>query len=281
MNIKPSYDLIIVIFACDTIEKYRLQILKIEDTWAKDVYSRPNIKLLFFLGEEVVLIKDNYIHLKGVRNDYLSASYKQWYGLKYAYENYDAKFVITAGTDTFFNIPKLMSILPYFNHEHDNIIGSINISFNKYEPKNWVKVKSKKFHFIGGGEGIILTSSSLNKLYPIFCDVNKLMEDWFNICRSGTSNKIIPTIGKATCDVALTYFHLLYCNPKGLILDKKYMVDTHSNIVDDNKFISIHPVNLTNFDKYYETLIKNNHFLEYSIPKEDIKLLNLCKRPII
>ena len=53
MNIKPSYDLIIVIFACDTIEKFRLQILKIEDTWAKDVYSRTNIKLLFFLGEEV------------------------------------------------------------------------------------------------------------------------------------------------------------------------------------------------------------------------------------
>ena len=274
MNIKPSYDLIIVIFACDTIEKFRLQILKIEDTWAKDVYSRPNIKLLFFLGEDKVLIKDNYIHLKGVKNDYLSASYKQWYGFKYAYENYDAKFVITAGTDTFFNIPKLMSILPHINHEHANIIGSINIMFDNYKPLNWVKVGGKKFHFLGGGEGIMLTRASFNKLYPIFCDVNKLMKDWFNsILRS--------TVGKPSCDIALTYFHLLYCNPKGLILDKKYMVFTEDNIPDDRKFITIHPLNLTNFDKYYETLIKNNHFLEYSIPKEDIKLLKLCKRPII
>ena len=87
-----EYDILFLVFGCDTIEKYRNEILKIEETYGQIIYNNPRMKLLFFLGEEVVLEGPQYIHLPGVKNDYLSASYKQWYGLQYAMSNYKFKY---------------------------------------------------------------------------------------------------------------------------------------------------------------------------------------------
>ena len=261
MSIKPSYDLVIVIFACDTIEKYLHQVLKIEDTWAKDVYSRPNIKLLFFFGEDEVLIKDNYIHLKGVRNDYLSASYKQWYGLKYAYENYDAKFVITAGTDTFFNIPKLMTLLSNFKSNATSIIG--------FKPQHsWRKVTGSKLHYLDGGIGIILTSSALKVLYPKFCNVNAFMTHWLTHSRKNSS-----CICHTSCDLALVYYYVKLCNPYAFSLSSIFCTD--NNIKPNENTIFMHPINLINFDKYYNILLENNHFIDSPIPKDSIKVVDL------
>jgi hypothetical protein len=43
------------------------------------------VKLLFFMGEEKTtdeFVGDEFVYLPGVSNDYLSASYKQYLGLK-------------------------------------------------------------------------------------------------------------------------------------------------------------------------------------------------------
>jgi len=117
---KPVHDIVICIFACATIDKYKNQILKINDTWGKYAENK-GIKVLYFLGEEPTdLIDDKYVYLKGVSNDYLSASYKQNLGLKYIYENYDAKYVYCCGTDTYINIEKLILYLKTFN-DHDKL----------------------------------------------------------------------------------------------------------------------------------------------------------------
>ena len=78
-------DLIIGIFACATNPKYRYEIDVINNTWGKTC-EKLGIRYLFFLGEEETDYKDDkYIYLKGVKNDYLSSTYKHWHGYKYIY----------------------------------------------------------------------------------------------------------------------------------------------------------------------------------------------------
>ena len=114
-----SYNIIFCIFGCDTIDKYRKEILKIKETWGKapkaPCEKDLENKILFFLGEKGPLHDDDCIHLENVENDYLSASYKQYGGLKYIYENYNFNYIFICGTDTFV----LM----------DNLINYINLRF--------------------------------------------------------------------------------------------------------------------------------------------------------
>jgi len=77
-----NFKLIINIFGCPTIEKYKNQILKINETWGKKALSL-GVKVIFFFGEEKTdLIGDNYIYLPTLKNDYNSAPWKQYLGLK-------------------------------------------------------------------------------------------------------------------------------------------------------------------------------------------------------
>ena len=48
------HEIIIAVFGCDTKDKYKQQILKIEETWG-DTAKKNNILVLFFLGEEKIL----------------------------------------------------------------------------------------------------------------------------------------------------------------------------------------------------------------------------------
>lgn len=43
-----EYDLIILVYACYTVEKYRAQIDVINSTWGKKCETYKNIKVLFF-----------------------------------------------------------------------------------------------------------------------------------------------------------------------------------------------------------------------------------------
>jgi len=153
------YNLIICIFACDTIQTYRNEIIKINETWGKKI--KDNIKLLFFLGEEKTdLIGDNYVNLKGVKNDYLSASYKQFLGLKYIYEMYNPNFVFCCGTDTYINIDKLVNYIINFNfNPNSNLYIGGHGDFRQIGDKN--------IYFHSGGAGFLLTNGCLDKLYPI------------------------------------------------------------------------------------------------------------------
>ena len=48
MNIE--FDLIIVVYGCDSIDKYKNQILKIKETYEKTIDRYDNIKIIYFLG---------------------------------------------------------------------------------------------------------------------------------------------------------------------------------------------------------------------------------------
>jgi hypothetical protein len=148
-----DYDLIILIFACYTITKYKEQINILNETWVKKCSEYKNIKVLYFLGEQKIdqfidtqTIK--YINLIGIKDDYFSASYKQFLGLKYVKENYNTKFIICLGSDTYLNIPKLLLYIKNFDHNDNLYIGGHGCVR---------EICSKKYYFHSGGPGFIIT----------------------------------------------------------------------------------------------------------------------------
>ena len=95
MDSKPFYDVIFCIYGCLTVEKYKNQLLKLQDTWGLKATSM-NYKVLYFLGEEKTEYHgEEFVYLNGVSNDYISASYKQNLGLKYIHDNYNYNFVFS------------------------------------------------------------------------------------------------------------------------------------------------------------------------------------------
>ena len=252
-------DLVILVFACDTVEKYRNQMKAIDNTWGRKCQEYPNIRLLYFLGEEEVeyfpQFEDSqitkYIHLKGVANDYGSASYKQWLGLKYVYEHYRPKFTICIGTDTYINIPKLLSFLETYDPScHLYIGGHSDIR----------QIGNRRYKFQSGGPGFIITYPILEKLYP---SLQNIMEDWIRVCSTNNVNYLINA-----CDVGIAYYldqpelkatfvdggeAFISCNYRGnpCCLNK----------IDMTKIISCHLMSLQDFQDFTQILEGNNYFM--------------------
>lgn len=245
---KKSYNVIINVFACPTIEKYKNEILKINKTWGATA-EQMGIKVLFFFGEEQTdLIGDNYIYLPGVKNDYESASWKQYLGLKYIYDNYNANFIYTCGTDTFINIKKLLSYLDIFNRNKKLYIGG----------HGDIRMVGNLSIYYHSGSGFIITNKILNELYP---QLDGFHNQWGEICKKYN----IVDFLLCACDVSIAYFitnikdvetvkneNFYACNYLGhyCCLDKM-------NIHD---IISCHRMSLDDFDNYQKILdIYNNY----------------------
>ena len=226
LSIPFEKNIIICLFGCATNEKYKKQIQFINETWIKKAKER-NIITLFFLGEEQTdLVGENYIYLKGIGNDYLSASYKQDLGLKYIYENYnDIEFVFVAGTDVYINIDNLLTNISSLNHEKNLYIGNLYC-----KPRNRT-VNNTDFYYHDGGTGFILSKSLLHNLYP---HLETMQESWKEHIASNNSSYIYA------CDVKIAYFIHKYVNE----IELKYL-----------KF----EINYQEHDQYIKTDDKNNY----------------------
>jgi hypothetical protein len=245
-----EYDLIICVFGCDTIEKYRNQILKIEETYGKLIKSLNNCKILYFLGKTEVLHGEQFIHLENIDDDYMSASYKQWYGIKYIYENYKTKFVMCIGTDTYININKLLKLLSNFNHTEELYLGGHGC---------FRSLVGKSIYFHSGGPGFILSYNAINRIYPFINDVNVIMSLWINVCKQ-SNVKLLEA-----CDVAIGYLADLlnlntiklngfyYCNFNG--------DPCHINNINHRDIISCHNMSSNNFDDFTKILNDNGYFI--------------------
>ena len=247
-------DLIIGVYACDTIQNYKEQILKVNETWGKVCSTHTNIKLIYFLGEEKTeyFSGENYVNLKGVKNDYLSASYKQFLGLKHIYENYRPKMVLFCGTDTYLNIEKLLLYIKKFNPVENLYIGGHGCNRT---------INNKNIYFHSGGPGFILTYTCLSKLYPLF---ESLMSEWTNLCQRNNLNHLIPA-----CDVAIGYYIQLPSVNSTIIktddlsfLGCNYLGHPcHLNMIEMKYIISCHYMSLNDFDTFTTILNENNYFL--------------------
>lgn len=262
-NIKNNlHDIVICIFACATVDKYKQQILKINDTWGKYAENK-GIKVLYFLGEEPTdLTDDKYIYLKGVNNDYLSASYKQNLGLKYVHENYNYKFVYCCGTDTYINIEKLISYLKNFN-ENDKLYIGGGYGFNGDILYRIIGDRTLYYH--SGGAGFILSKTSLQYLYPMFFN---MVNTWERVCIDNNVSYLT-----VACDTCISYYlqinnfmlinditrndDLFFaCNYKGYHGDKICCGEK----VNIKKIIACHYMSLEDFDNFTTILENNNYY---------------------
>ena len=230
------YDLIVCIFGCDTIPTYKDQILKINETWGK-LCKESSIKLLYFLGEEVILSGPQYIHLPGVKNDYESASYKQNLGLKYIHEHFEYKYVITCGTDTYINIKKLLEFINKYNYQDNLYIGGDHGGY-------FGSINNKPVYFHSGGPGIILSNGCMIRLYPY---LENMFNEWTVIC---------PALINA-CDVCIAYYtqHVIFSQvikspPLSMINCNYYGWPCHMGQININNIISCHLMSLSDFDEY-------------------------------
>ena len=248
-------DLIILVFACYKIEKYKKQIEIINETWGKKCEIYKNIKLIYFLGEEKLDIFNDtesikYINLVGVKDDYLSASYKQFLGMKYIYENYKTKFIMCIGTDSYLNIPKLLLYINNFDYNDYLYIGGHGCNR---------QIGNKIYYFHSGGCGFIISYNILKKLYN---SLPYLMENWINLCNENNINYLIPA-----CDVAISYYlQQPHMNVKIIKNDISFLscnylgMPCHINDVNISDIISCHNMDIDDFNKFTNILNEYNFF---------------------
>lgn len=256
-ELKPKYKMIVNIFACATVEKYKQEIIKINETWGKKA-EENGIKILFFLGEEKTdLINENkYIYLKDVENDYESAAYKQNLGLKYIYENYNADFVFTCGTDTYINIDKLLLYINQLDKNKKLYIGGHG---------DYRIIGNDNVYFHSGGAGFILSNSVSSELYPQLCNIQN---EWENICLINNVEYLITA-----CDVLISYYvgkiidieiiknkNFYSCNHKGLCYNSTLLCCGKK--VNVYEIISCHNMTMRDFDELTLILENNNFFVQ-------------------
>ena len=252
-----EYELVIVIMACYTKLKYKNEILMLNNTWVKKCEDYKNIKVLYFLGEQKInefvdteTIK--YINLPGVGDDYLSATYKQFLGLKHVKENYNTKFIICVGSDTYLNIPKLLLFINKFDYNDNLYIGGHGCVR---------KIASTEYYFHSGGPGFIITRGCLIKLYKI---LPTIIDNWIKLCIENNIQHLIPA-----CDVAISYYlqqsyidskiiktndlSFLHCNYKGY--------PCHINQVEMSNIIVCHLMSPIDFINFTNILNKSNFFV--------------------
>lgn len=275
---KPSNMLkvAICVFGCITHPLYRQQLLKIHETWGRQC-ENLNVPVYYFLGEDrIPSFASDYkyparmVYLPGVKNDYLSASYKQNMGLKYILDNEaDIDFIYVCGTDTYLNIDRLISFLEYFDPTyklciggHYNIFDNRTIRFDEYLksviPANATAASSTTvgdgLAFFYGGAGFILTKAMLDTLYNY---LDTMVGHWVGR---------VPPKFHGACDVCMAYYvHCLggkfvrfynrffECNHRGVInisrkMGYKCICDCCSKTIRICDIISCHNMSLEDFD---------------------------------
>lgn len=242
--------IVICVFACATIEKYKLELLKVMATWGKEAKEK-GIKVIYFLGEEKTdLVGEEFIYLKGVDNSYESASDKQNLGLHYIFMNENADYTLVCGTDTYVHIDNLISYLSNTSGDYIGGGGGNPLYFNM-----------DKDYYYHSGAGFVLSKAALTFLAPL---LPTMTIQWRNVCYYYNAHYLIPA-----CDATISYFlqngfmneeaitkepNLFYgCNYKGYIKDNICC----GNKVQCHKIILCHYMTLEDFDTYTSILKEN------------------------
>jgi hypothetical protein len=232
---------------------YKKEILKVKETWGKATQSPTNKApngptnnlLLFFLGEEGSFHDEDCIHLENIGDDYLSAGFKQYAGLKYIYENYNFNYVFICGTDTYVLTDNLIEYInqdPQISPDKPLVFGGHGD--NRQLCESYV-------HFFSGGAGIVLTKATMDIIYP---ELHTMQEEWMWMCVETDYNTYI-----AACDLSLCYFlkrkGITFLNVSNRFFDCNYMgyyrnlCECCAKTVDISTMISCHNMSLQNFDE--------------------------------
>lgn len=189
-------DLIVGVMACCSLQKYILQIEGCKKTWVKEC-QKLKIPTYFFTGQEGCLCNNTdkqLVHLNGVKNDFKSSTYKQWYGLKYMYENHkNAKFYFLIGTDTYINPTLVLNLLKKYNENEGVYLGGHG-DFRNIVDNN----TNNKVYFHSGGSGFIISNYTMKSIYN---KIDFWVDYWEKLTDKGL-NKVLDV----ACDVSVAYF---------------------------------------------------------------------------
>jgi hypothetical protein len=264
----PHYTVIICVFACATVPKYKDQLLKIKETWYKRALEK-NMLVLFFLGEEPVpdMVGDEYVYLQGVANDYASASIKQNLGIKYIVENslestYQYDYIHVCGSDTFVWIDHLDTFCKHIREiapPNENIAIGGSGEYRMIDP-------DVHTYFMSGGPGFLLSNTCSKMLYPY---VEDMFDMWIKKCKEVGREWLI-----AACDVAISYYLQTITHTKILQYDEQFVHFEYSGTTPPYRFddlvseicsqqettigsnccamVACHPVTLSEFDRLHD-----------------------------
>jgi hypothetical protein len=244
-------NIIICVFACATIDKYKLELLKVIETWGKRA-DKLNVKVLYFLGEEQTeFVGEQFIYLKGVDNSYESASLKQNLGLKYIHDHYQPDYTLVCGTDTYINIDKLVL---YLNNTNGDYIGGGGL-----KPLYFNMDKTYYYH---SGAGFILSKRALTHLAPLLTD---MLNMWKIQCHQYNTYYLI-----LACDACISFYLQQFLKDEQIIKEPKlfygcnYKGYVHhqlccGSVVDIKNIILCHYMTLNDFDDYTK-ILNDNHF---------------------
>jgi hypothetical protein len=261
----PS-NIALCVFGCISIEKYKKQILKIQETWGKCAKTK-GVLCYFFLGEDDVNFLnpnddiESYVFLKDVGNDYESASHKQNLGMKFIYENHPSvEYIYCCGTDTYVNVDKLIEFL---NDKIDCLTVENKLYIGGHNCSRTINGEKIRFHL--GGAGFILNKNILIEIYPL---LETMYEKWKEFCNINSNNKDFIN----ACDLCIGYYmkkinasflqfwhYFLDCDYKGhkeISKNSFYLCCEDYKLIQSD-IITCHNMSLKLFDEY--TRYKTNN----------------------
>ena len=201
--------------------------------------------------ESISLDDDDCIHLENVVNDYLSAGFKQYGGLKYIYENYCFNYVFICGTDTYVLTDNLIK----FINNDSQISPDKPLVFGGHGDNR--QISGLSVHFFAGGAGIILTKTTMDIIYP---ELGMLQEEWMWLCAENKYKTFV-----SACDLSLCYFlkrrGIIFLNVCNRFFNCNYLGYYKNNSpccaksVDLGTMISCHNMSLQKFDELEKILI--------------------------
>lgn len=233
------YDLIICIFGCYSIPKYRAQIEKIQETWCR---NDTHVKTLFFVSKQYCPDDNESFIGLDVNDSYSSASLKQYYGLKYIHEHFKYKYVHVCGTDTYIVIDRLLLFLKKLDsseklyiggHGCHRIMGELNLYFHS------------------GGPGFILSKPSMDSIHHIITTAHI---QWSEFCFKTNRTDLIDA-----CDVSIAYILNSYSDIKIVINNDFYHcnhhgIPCHIGMVNVAHIIACHNMSLTDMDDMHKQI---------------------------
>jgi hypothetical protein len=246
-----EFDLIVCVFACDTVEHYRNELTNVIQTWGAKANEYQNVKVLYFLGEAMGNFQGpEFIHLPGVKNDYFSASHKQFGGLKYIKEHYSPKFVICCGTDTYINIPKLLSFVIAFDCEKALYIGGHG---------NYREIGDKVYYYHSGGPGFVISKTLLEQIYP---KLDSIIDEWTEICHENDVKYLVSACDAAVGYYAFTFNALFVTIKNNLFIACNYLGEPCcKGKVEPSEILCCHHMKTNDFEAFTKLLQDNEYYL--------------------
>lgn len=235
--------LAIGVFCTVMHDKYAAEVQACLSTWC-NIAKECNVPVYFFAGYHRAPQFPDLIHLEGCQEDFQSATTKQYYGLKWLYDNCPAQSYMMVGSDTFPNITNLLEMVRRYDLSKDLYIGGDDM----------VRIiDGAKYKFHSGGSGFILTRSATEKITRI---MDIILASWGKICSAGGAGYLL-----AACDVSVAYYckhldidnvtepYFHACNYLGKCGEKQCCLG-----VDKDKIVSCHYMTPNDMISYYQYL---------------------------